>query len=93
MHGDDKLNALDSYPVGRRRGPLTKEKLTELEQISFMPTTDSTASPFCSFYTSYFQQKISSCRFSALLAQFGAQNILKKHGTLSKYIGSSYMGN
>lgn len=46
--------------------------------------------PLCLFISSFIQQKICGRRISALLSQFTALRLLKKHETLTKYWGLVY---
>lgn len=67
VNADDKLEALESYPLDRFRRRQIEEPLNEIELSAIRSLNGSigwigiVASPFCSFYSSLLQQKGGKC--------------------------------
>lgn len=91
IHCDDKLNALESYPLTRIRRRHGEEKLNNIELSAFKSLNSSiswigtTASPLCAFYSSYLQQRLPNCTLHDLISQSNALSLLKRNGTLTNY--------
>lgn len=87
IDGDDKLNVLEPYLLSRVRRKQTESRLTMVERSAFMSLNSSlgwlgiSASPFCSFCSSYLQQKLTDGLVSALISQTNALRSLKRLGT------------
>lgn len=92
IDGDEKLQAIEPYPLSRVHRRQVCEEMNEIESSSFMSINDSigwlciTSSLLCAFYSSHLQQKLRDACVSALMAQSSAFNVLKRQGTLSTYI-------
>ena len=91
IHADDKLEALQPYPIDRYRRKQMEEKLNAIELTSFRSLNSSiswigvAASPFCSFASSYLQQKLPDTTVSDLVAQLNITRELKKLGSSLKF--------
>jgi len=91
IHGDEKLNALQSYPLSRTRRKEVSDALSAIELKAFRSTNSSlgwlgiAASPFCSFYSSYLQQKGANPTVQDIIAQTNILRVLKKLGTSISY--------
>lgn len=91
IHADDKLQALEPYPISRPRRCQLDDVMNEIEVKSFMSINTSiawlgiTASPYFSFFSSYLQQKMSQRHVGALISQFLALKKMKKSGTVTSY--------
>ena len=78
---DDNINALTEYALSRHRCKQCDQPINELERSFFASTNSSlgwistAASPFCSFYSSYLQQKTPNTKVSHFVEQ---QNVLRK---------------
>lgn len=88
---DDKLDAVTEYPFTRRRRKQSEEELNTIEKSVFASVNSSlgwigtAASPFCSFYSSYLQQKEPAIKVSPLIEQVNIVRKLKKLGTKISY--------
>lgn len=80
---EDKLNALEPYQIWRIRHRQLKNVMNDTELKAFMCLTASigwlcvSASPFCAFYSSLLEQKMTVRKIFALLAQSWALGTLK----------------
>ena len=88
---DDKLNALEGYPLARIRRSQADNTLNTIEKRAFMSLNSSiswlgtVSSPLCAFYASYLQQKLPECKVKSMISQLNSLNILKRYGTLTMY--------
>lgn len=91
IHADDKLNAIEAYPLSRVRRKNADDKLNAVELSSFKSVNSSiswigtTASLFCSFYSSHLQQKLPDVRVRHLTEQATILHLLKRLGSLTVY--------
>lgn len=91
VHADDKLQALEAYPLARVRRRQHEDKMNAVELASFRSVNSSISwlgtvcSPMCAFYASSLQQRLPSSTVHDLVAQQNALSLLKKHGTLTTY--------
>lgn len=87
IHGDEKLSALESYPLSRMRRKHIDDQLNAVERFSYISLNVSlgfigtSPSPFCSFATSYLQQKRSDPLIKDLISQTSILRRLKALGT------------
>lgn len=87
INADDKLHALEPYPLTRLRRREIDAELNAVEKSAFMSLNASigwlgiSASPFCSFYSSFLQQMMPSAKVPVLAAQANAIKILKNLGS------------
>lgn len=90
VHVDGKLSALALQPPSRVRRRNCNDQLNEVQDSAYMQICSSlgwlgiTASPLCSFYTSYLQQRFSNPCFSVLMAQANSLCVLQKIETPTK---------
>ena len=88
---DDKLDSVTEYPFSRQRRKQFEQPLNQIEKSVFASTNSSlgwigtAASPFCSFYASYMQQKAPELKVSHLIEQVNIVRQLKKLGTTIAY--------
>ena len=88
---DDKLNGLMEYALSCPGQKQFDQPINELERSLFASTNSSlgwigtAASPFCSFYASYLQQKTPETKICHLVEQQNAVRKLKKLGTVINY--------
>lgn len=88
---DDKLDGVKEYPISRQRRKEYKELLNKIEKSAYASINSSlgwigtAASPFCSFYASYLQQKAPDTKVSDLIEQVHILRKLKKLGTAISY--------
>ena len=91
IDGDEKLNALETYPLTRSRRRQQSEPLSSIERSCFMSVNSSigwlgmTASPMFAFYASHLQQMLPQSNISCITAQARYLSVLKKFGTLISY--------
>ena len=91
VHADDKLNAIECYPIDRNRRKQNDSILNSIEERSFRSVNSSlgwigtVSSLFCSFYASYLQQKVPETTIHDLITQINAVRHLKKLGTITTY--------
>lgn len=99
IDANDKLSALEPYPITRLRRRQTEEPLNSVEKSAFMSLNSSlgwlglAASPFCAFYASHLQQKLPKATVSVLTLQANALRTLKKLQTFICYprpVGGSH---
>ena len=92
INGDSKINNLSPFNILRYRRKETNKDLNAIELSSFRSINTSlgwigqAVSPFCSFYSSYLQQKLPSPIVSDLISQINILKHLQKLGTTIKYI-------
>lgn len=88
---DDKMEAVTEYPHTRKRRKHADEKLNKLEKSVFASVNSSigwigtVTDPFCSFYSSYLQQKTNLTNVSHLIDQINIICKLKKIGMRISY--------
>ena len=88
---EDKMNAVVEYPLARTRRKQFEKPLNRIEKSVFGSTNSSlgwigtAASPFCSFYAIYLQQKAPELKVSHLFEQVNIVKKLKKIGTTIAY--------
>ena len=88
---DEKLNALTEFYLSRPRRKEHKSYLNDIERSFFASTNSSlgwigtAASPLCSFYASYLQQKAPDTTISDLVEQLNIVRKLKRLGTAISY--------
>ena len=88
---EDKMKAVVEYPFSRTRRKQFEQPLNQIEKFVFASTKSSfgrivtAASPFCSFYASYLQQKAPDLKVSHLVEQINIVWKLKKIGTSVAY--------
>ncbi len=88
---DDKMEAVSEYPLTRQRRKEPEMKLNDMERSEFASVNSSlgwigtAASPLCSFYSSYLQQKAPHTTVSNLTEQISIVRKLKKYGTSISY--------
>jgi len=88
---DDKMQALNEYPISRQRRKMGEKPLNEIEKSAFASSNSSlgwvgtAASPLCSFYSSYLQQKAPGTKVCHLVEQINTIRKLKKLGTTISY--------
>lgn len=91
LHGDEKLNDLEPYPLSQVRRTQTEFNMNMVEHAVFMSLNSSlgwlgiSASPFCSFYLSHLRQELPDGGVSALKSQTNALRILKRFGTSVRF--------
>ena len=91
IHSDDKLNAIECFPLSRIRRRQADSVLNNVEKSSYMSVNSSlgwlgiAAYPLCSFYASHLQQKMPSVTVNAVKSQTDYLRLLKSHGTLIRY--------
>lgn len=91
IKGDEKLTALESVPLTRSRRREINEQMNEIEKSSFMSVNSSlnwlgiTASPLCSFYASFLQQRLPLNTVANLTLQSAVLRKLKRFGTTITY--------
>lgn len=91
IEGDDKLSALQCYPLSRQRRKEGEKLLNDIEKSSFRSVNSSVgwlgsaASLFCSFYASHLQQKAPSTTVHDLITQINSVRLLQKFGSTIKY--------
>ena len=91
VDGNEKLDKSEPYPVSKVRRKQITELLNAVEKHAFMSINSSigrlgfAASPFCSLYSSYLQQKLPGANIETLLSQARQLKIVKKLGTLITY--------
>ncbi len=84
INGDEKLMALEPYPIDRIRRRQTESELNPIEAASYRSLNGSigflgiSASPFCSLASSYLQQRRVSPNVSDLVCQINMLRSLKK---------------
>lgn len=87
IDGNDKLEALEPYPLTRHSRRSQNDNLTALENSSFMSINSSLgwlgipASQFGAFYSSFLQQQLPNVTVSSLTIQEKCLSHLKKLGT------------
>lgn len=90
-NADDKLDGVQEYPLSRQRRKEYNEALTKLEKSTFASINSSlgwigtAASPLCSFYSSYLQQKAPNTKVSHMVEQTNILRKMKKLGTVISY--------
>ena len=88
---NDKIEALQEYPLTRQRSKESEQEMNKIEKSVFASVNNSigwlgtAASPFCSFYSSYLQQKAPDLKVSHLVEQINNVRKLKKLGTQVSY--------
>lgn len=88
---DDKLHEMTEYQISLVRRKKYNEPLNALEKEYFASTNSSigqigtTASPICSMYASYLQNKSPSNNVSHMLSQINILRKLKRLGTVITY--------
>ena len=88
----DKLDALSEFSFARSRRKEQEELLNDIEKSHFASINSSlgwigsAASPLCSFYASYLQQKAPKPCVKHLVEQNNILRSLKKHGTTIRYL-------
>lgn len=88
---DDKLNGLSEYYISRARRKQFKDALNPIERNHFASINSSlgwigtAASPFCSFYALFLQQKNPETNVSHLVDQINIVKKLQKIGTQIHY--------
>ena len=91
IHGDEKLESLNCFPIDRHRRKHVSEVLNHVEQKSFRSVNSSigsfgtNASLLCSFYSSWLQQRAPNPTVKDLIYQIIALKLLKKPGTSTSY--------
>lgn len=91
-NADDKLYALFEYTLSRERRRNSEKDVNQLERNSFMLLNSSlswigtAASPLCSFYSSYLQQKCPNIKVKHISEQSSILRKLKRIGTSIKYV-------
>lgn len=91
IHGDDKINSIECYPITRQRRKQGEEILNAVEVSSYRSMNSSIgwlgigASPFCAFYGSHLQQRVPSTKVHDLICQINATRLLQKLGSTIKY--------
>jgi len=91
VHGDCKLNALEAFPIDRNRRKQIDTPLNDIELQAFRSVNSSigwlgiSASPFCSLYASYLQQKAPMPLVRDLVCQINSIRTLKKLGTTIRF--------
>lgn len=92
IRGDEKLNKLEPHPISWLRRKETDEPLNAVEAFSFGSLNGSlgfignSASPFCSFATSFLQQRRAKPLVRDLVCQINMLRELKQHGTTVSFI-------
>ena len=87
VDADQKLDALEAFPISRARRKNGTHHLNSIEQKAFNSLNSSlgwlgiAASPLCSFYSSYLQQRAPTATVSDLISQINYLRVLKKTGT------------
>ena len=88
---DDKLNSLVEADISRTRRKEYDAPINEIERAAYASTNSSlgwigtAASPFCSFHSSYLQQKAPNTKVSHMVEQQVLLRKLKKLGTVISY--------
>lgn len=88
-NGDEKLGAIEPYPLSRVRRRQYDEVMNAIERSAFMSVNASigwlgiTSSLLCAFHSSFLQKKLSNACVSSLMAQVNSLQVLKRHGTLT----------
>ena len=88
---DDKMDAVTEYPFSRMRRKQFDQPLNQMEKSVFASTNSSlgwigtAASPFCSLYASYLQQKAPELKVWHLVEQINIVRKLKKIGSTVAY--------
>ena len=91
VHGDEKLMALEVFPLPRTRRRQPDSELSDYEKSSYMSVNSSlswlgiTASPLCAFISSYLQQKLPDLNVDSIISQCKYLRLLKSYGTSIHY--------
>lgn len=91
MHGDEKVEEIEPYPITRQRRKEINSVLTSFEMSSFRSVNGSlgwlgvAASPFYSFASSHLQQRSSNTTVNDLITQINLVRSLKKKSTKVLY--------
>ena len=91
IHGDEKLDAINCFPIDRDRRKQLEESLNAVELRSFRSVNSSIGwlgtneSLFCASYSSWLQQKTSALLVKHLIDQINALKLLKKLGSTIRY--------
>lgn len=91
VDSDDKLRALEPYPIDRIKRKQMDELTNAIETSAFCSINGSidwivvAASPFCALVSSYLQQKLSGLKVRTIFEQINRVSFLKKMGTTIKY--------
>lgn len=91
IDAEDKLSAVEAFPLTRMRRKEFDAPLNVVERRSFSSLNSSiswlgvAASPLCSFYSSHMQQRLPTAKVSDLVAQINALKALKKFGSKIAY--------
>lgn len=91
IHGEEKLNMIESYPLSRTRRRQIDDKLNAVELKAFRSVNSKigwlglSASPFCSLYASYLQQRAPDPTVRDLITQVNALRLMKKFGSVIQF--------
>jgi len=91
IHGDEKLNALEPYPLSRVRRRQVDQHMSSIETSAYMSINSSlgwlgiTSSPLCGLYSSLLQQRLVERKVQNVIDQSNAFRMLKKFETVTKY--------
>ncbi|PXF41606.1 hypothetical protein BWQ96_08672 [Gracilariopsis chorda] len=91
VHGEDKFQSFEPFPIDRTRRRKVDEPLNQLKLRAFWSLNSSigwlsiAASPFCAIASSLLQQKGPYVAVKHLVSQFNVLCNLKKRGTCARY--------
>lgn len=95
IHGDEKLNQLEANPIGRLGRKDSDDPLNAIELLSFGAPNGSlgfigtAASPFCSFATSFLQQRRANPLVKDMVCQINMLREVKRRRTTITFIRPS----
>lgn len=91
IHADNKIDAIECYPIDRLRRKQINETLNKVELHAFRSVNSTlgwignSASLFCALYASHLQQKSPEPIVKDLISQINAVKLLKKLGSVVLY--------
>jgi len=88
IHAEDKLDAVEAYSIDRNRRKQIDELVNSIELSAYRSVNGqigwigAAASPFCSFASSYLQQRLPDVKVRDLVTQINMLKLLKKFGSV-----------
>jgi len=91
IHADEKINACEPYPLDRTRRKQIDENANPVELSAYRSINGiigwigAAASPFCSFASSYLQQRLPNVKVRDIITQINMLRQLKRLGSVIQY--------